>query len=90
MTQTLEQLSAAFDDFAKASGTFGTRGYDAVKTMIDQLRTGQLVAVSDDAIERVVDRTIIRLRALPDYAGRPAWEDVIREELIAAMKDTHP
>lgn len=50
--QTLDQLSAAFDDFAKASGTFGTRGYDAVKAMIDQLRTGQLVAVADDAIER--------------------------------------
>ena len=33
----------------------------------------------------IVTRTIERLRSLPDYAGRPAWEVVIAEELHQAL-----
>ncbi len=35
--------------------------------------------------KEVIDRAISRLQALPDYAGRPAWDKVVAEELRAAI-----
>jgi hypothetical protein len=46
-------------------------------------------ALPDDVGElakQIVDRTIQRLRDLHDYAARPAWDEVIAEELSDALE----
>jgi hypothetical protein len=38
-----------------------------------------------DVSSLAIDRAIERLKALPDYAGRPAWDKIVAEEIAAAL-----
>lgn len=42
-------------------------------------------APAPDGLDGLLDRVIARLQKLDDYAGRPAWEQVLREELGASF-----
>lgn len=41
--------------------------------------------LADDIVGRIVDSAIDRCRALPDYAGRPAWEVAVEEAIREAI-----
>jgi hypothetical protein len=40
-----------------------------------------------DRAREIVDRTIERLKALHPYAARPAWDQVIKDEMLAALTE---
>jgi len=67
---------------------------DAMRAFSDQLRTGQLVAVADDAVERVARAMFIKELGEPDDWDK--WQSLLQEyrnlasTAIAAMKDTQP
>ncbi|TJU85617.1 MAG: hypothetical protein E5Y10_24670 [Mesorhizobium sp.] len=50
--------------------------------IVEALREALL---SDDLVGHIVDGAITRCRALPDYAGRPAWEVAIEEAIREAV-----
>lgn len=102
MTQTLEQLSAAATEAIKTTGYkyFGDYElskdqWEAVDALVEfarvvthQLRTGQLVAVSDDAmVERVANA--IASTDLDGPEPEEYWKS-LAIAAIAAMKDTQP
>ena len=106
MTQTLEQLSAAATDAVKTTGDkyFGDYElskdqWEAVDALVEfarvvthQLRTGQLVAVSDDAIERVarallrakIDRNAKGYEHLPEDFNVPFAQDYFDANVVIA------
>ena len=100
MTQTLDQLSAAFTRMEGWPSALRETGLNNVgplasdiATIMEAYRTGQLAAVADDAIERVA-------RAMQDMPCMADWDDLEHEDqehmremariAIAAMKDTQP
>jgi len=105
---TLDQLSAAATEAIKATGYkyFGDYElskdqWEAVDALVEfarvvthQLRTGQLVAVSDDAVERVARAMFIKELGEPDDWDK--WQSLLQEyrnlakAAIAAMKDAQP
>lgn len=59
-----------------------------VVALVTAYRTGQLVAVSDDAVERVV--SVIRDAMMSNDYPVSEWETDLAKAAIAAMKDTQP
>lgn len=44
------------------------------------------VTVWEDVAKAAIDRAIARLQALPNHAGRPAWDAIVAEEIRAALE----
>ena len=68
---------------------------DAMRAFSDQLRTGQLVAVADDAVERVaraIEKSLAWDVGMGVRAGQLTREEhrKVATAAIAAMKDTQP
>ena len=70
-----------------ADAVLGESGYISEEdiALIVYLRNLAMIGGPADRTDltAVNDRVISRLKALHDYAGRPAWDDVLREELTS-------
>ena len=46
----------------------------------------EALAVPEELAKQIIDRAIERLRALPNHAGRPAWDAIVAEEIRAVPR----
>jgi hypothetical protein len=59
---------------------------ESIAAAIDAiLSTGDNAGLVERLTTEAIDRSIARLRGLPEYAGRPTWDQVVAEELRAAI-----
>ena len=66
---------------------FDENGVEYVRA--DLARTTSLaeaLAVPEELAKQIIDRAIERLRALPNHAGRPAWDANVAEEIRAVLR----
>ena len=75
---------------------FSGRGFETTVTTCTEAADriaaleAQLAERVDALATRIVDEAIRRYRELHDYAGRPAWEDAIRQSILSALEATPP
>lgn len=76
--EALEHLSELIAPSATNDGRYG-------RIHTDGSRSGGQPPAMDQGLAAAINRTIERCRKLPDHAGRPAWDEVLKEELAAAI-----